>query len=193
MAFDPVSLAVIGTVVGLAGTAATVTSTLASNNYQRQVARRNAAVAEQNAQRSVQASQSAQEQQDQETRALLGQQLAVQSASGLKLGGRSQMLTRKSARMLGRMDALAIREAGDVEAWNFRMMANEEYSKMKFLQQSSNFAILGGFLDAASVGISGGAKISDAFGARKPSATKAGSALASFVPGGYNFSTRQVR
>lgn len=170
MAFAAPLLPLISTVVGVAGVATSVMSQLSANAYQKQVAQKSAAVAEVNASRATQAAQAAQMQQDQETRALLGEQLAAQSASGLKLGGRSQMLTRKSARILGRMDAVAIREAGDVEAWNYRQIAAENYDKVKFLQQSSNFALFGGFLDAATVGIAGvkAGAFGDVMGARKP-------------------------
>lgn len=171
MAFAAPLLPILAIGVGVAGVAVSTASAIAQNNYQKQVAQRNAAIAEINAQRATTQAQSEQLKQDQETRALLGEQIAAQSASGLKLGGRSQMLTRKSARQLGRMDAVAIREAGDVEAWNFRQIAAENYDQIKFLQQSSNFALLSGFLDAASIGISGLSK-TNMFGATKTVAKK---------------------
>jgi hypothetical protein len=86
---------------------------------------------------------------------LLGEQIATQSASGLRLGGKSQMLTRKSARQLGRLDALNVIHAGEIEAHNFRQQALDASEQVKFLGQSNQNAVLSGFLDAASVGITG--------------------------------------
>lgn len=155
MAFAAPALAVIGTVAAIGGAVVSTAATIQANNYQAQVAKRNAELMNANAERAVQRSQQEQLQKDQETRALLGEQIAAQSASGLKLGGRSQILTRKSARMLGRLDALNIRTAGDTEAFNYRMMAQDEYDKIKFLGQSNNFALASGFLNAISAGATG--------------------------------------
>jgi hypothetical protein len=65
------------------------------------------------------------------------------------------MLTRKTARQLGRIDALNVRQAGDIEAFNYRMASQDNYDQMKFLDSSNQNALLSGFLDAASVGLTG--------------------------------------
>lgn len=148
-------LTIGGTIAGIAGAVVSTSATISANNYQKEVARRNAELMNKNAERAGDAAQQAQIQQDQATAALLGEQIAAQSASGLKLGGRSQMLTRKSARELGRLDALTIRNEGDVNVFNYRMMAQDETDKIKFLSQANNYALLGGFLDAASIGLKG--------------------------------------
>lgn len=148
-------LTIGATVAGIAGAVVSTSATIAANNYQAEVAKRNADLMNKNAERAGAAAQQAQIQQDQATAALLGEQIAAQSASGLKLGGRSQMLTRKSARELGRLDAMTIRNEGDVNVFNYRMMAQDETEKIKFLNQASGYALLGGFLDAASVGLTG--------------------------------------
>lgn len=141
--------------LGIAGAVANTSATIAANNYQATVAKRNAAIMTENANRSIQVAQQAQIKQDQETRALLGEQIAVQSASGLKIGGKSQMLTRKSARTLGRMDALNVRYEGELEAYNYKMAAQDSIDNAGFLKQSNNFALLSGFLNAASIGVTG--------------------------------------
>lgn len=155
MAFAAAALPVIAIGLGVAGAVVNTTATIAANNYQSEVLARNAALMEQNAQRSVQAASAASLQQDQMTRALLGEQIATQSASGLKIGGKSQMLTRKSARELGRLDAENIRYAGDVEAFNYRQLAQDAESEIQFRKQSNTFALLGGFLDAGGAVIGG--------------------------------------
>lgn len=165
-------LTIGGTIAGIAGTVISTSAAMQANSYQQQVAARQAAVMEENAQRATYASQVQQQNQDAQTRALIGEQIAAQSASGLSLGGKSQMLTRKTARALGRLDALNVRQAGDVEAYNFRMIAQDKLSEVKYLGQQQGSILLSGFLDAASVGISGLSKLptsvtTSIFGSRK--------------------------
>lgn len=131
--------------------------------YQAQIARNNAAVSDQNASRAVAVSQIEQIEQDRESRALVGEQLAAQGASGLSLGGRSAMLTRRSAKMLGRKDALNIRYAGDVDRYNYQVEASNQRAggELKTMEASSyrtsaeasrragGIAMLSGFLNAA--------------------------------------------
>jgi hypothetical protein len=139
----------------LAGVAASTSATISANNYQAQVAQRNADLMNENARRAIDVAQQEQIQQDQKTRGLLGEQVAAQSASGLKLGGRSYMLTRKSARQLGRLDALNIRQDGDITAFNYRMAAQDNLDQITQLKSANKTALLSGFLDAASVGLTG--------------------------------------
>lgn len=91
--------------------------------YQRQVAEQNAAISIRNAERSIRVSQIEQQDQDAVTRAMIGEQISLQGASGLALGGRSQLLTRKSAAALGRKDALNVRYAGEVQKYNYLVEA----------------------------------------------------------------------
>lgn len=176
MAVDPISLTLLAasTAIGIFGAVQNTSATIAANNYQAQVAERNRQANELNAQRALERSSAEQVQQDEQTRALLGAQIAAQSASGLRLGGRSQMLTRKSARELGRLDAINVKRAGEVDAYNFRVAAEDASKQIDFLHQSNKHAMLSGFLDAASVGISGlrslpGNQLTSIVGARKAS------------------------
>lgn len=173
--------------VGIAGVVASTSATIQANNYQAQIAERNRQLMEINAQRAVERASLAQQQQDEQTKALLGQQIAAQSASGLSLYGGSAMLTRKSARELGRMDAIRVKEAGDIEAFNYRMAAADALDQIKFYQSANSSALLSGFLDAASVGITGlrnmpPTSLSSLLGGRKVSAT--GSATGGLGVGG---------
>lgn len=162
MAFAAAALPIIGVVATVAGIGLQLaavqqntSATVAANNYQSQVLERNRALMELNAQRAVESASVQQLQQDQMTRALLGEQIAQQSASGLKLGGRSQMLTRKAARELGRLDAENIRYQGDIEALNFRQMAEDATQEIEFRQKNNGYAMTSGFLDSASVLVGG--------------------------------------
>lgn len=151
----PLALAAVGTAVSVVSAIHSANATAQAQAYQAQVAARQRDINLQNAQRALERSRQEQIQQDQQTRALLGEQIAAQSASGLKLGGRSQMLTRKSARELGRMDALNVVQAGEIEAYNFRIAAEDASSESQFLTQSANNTRLAGWLDAGSALVSG--------------------------------------
>lgn len=165
-------LTIAGTAAAVGGAIISTSAQLQANKYQQEVAARNAALMEENAQRAGFAAQVAQQDQDRAARALIGEQIAAQSASGLKLGGKSQMLTRKSARELARLDALNIRQAGDIEVYNYQQMAQDKYEELKYLKNQSGSILLSGFLDVASAGITGLSKLPESqlnglFGARK--------------------------
>lgn len=83
----------------------------------------NARTAQENALRAQQAGQTAAQEQDQQSRALIAEQLGIQSASGLSLNSGSFLRTRKTARTLGRQDAMRAQAAGDAEARNYRIDA----------------------------------------------------------------------
>lgn len=155
IAILPVVATVAGTALSVIGAISTANANQQAYNYQAMVADRNKQVALQNSERATQNAQIAAQQQDQTTRALLGEQIATQSASGLRIGGRSQMLTRKSARELGRLDALNIRQAGDIESYNFKVQADDSASEATFNRSAGNNAMLSGWLDAGSALIGG--------------------------------------
>ena len=87
----------------------------------KQTADINAEIADDNAKRSIHRSEVEQQESDMMTLGKLGEQEAAQSASGLAVTSRSNVLTRVAARKLGRLDALNIRQAGELEAHNFRV------------------------------------------------------------------------
>lgn len=153
MAFAPAAFAALPTILGVVSTglafAGVVASTSAATqqaNFQAQVAERNAKVQEDNAVRAQYNAQVQQQESDRVARGLIGEQIAAQSASGLKIGGRSQMLTRKSAKQLARLDSLNIRQAGDVEAYNYRVGAEDAAMAAGFARQSASNALTEGFL-----------------------------------------------
>jgi len=132
MSFLPAVAGILSAVLGAAGAvvqaqqqaaaleqqAANEQAAADMSRYQQKVIDMNKKLMEDNAARSVSVAQITQQEQDQEAKALIGEQIAQQGASGLSLGGRSQILTRKSAATLGRKDALNIRYAGEVDKYN---------------------------------------------------------------------------
>lgn len=166
MAFVPALLGSLGSAIGgAAGSVGTLLgagssilggiSGMQASRYQAAVADANAKVAEANAQRATQQSQAAAQQQDDATAALLGEQMAAQSASGLSLGGRSQIMTRKRAKQLGRQDTLNIREQGDYEVQGFRQESANQTASAGMARASGMSSLIGGFLGGASSLIGG--------------------------------------
>jgi hypothetical protein len=137
-------LSVVGTVVSGVGTYMAAQSNAAIQEYQAKVADRNVKQARVNA-------SAAQQEQDQKNRALLGQQLAQQSASGVDVGVGSPKLTRVNARQLARMDALRVHQQGEMTATNFETQAAGARMQADAYQQGGMFGLLSSFLDAGTV------------------------------------------
>lgn len=153
--FLPAIATVAGTAFAVIGAINNANANAEAQRYQAMVAERNQQIQLANAERAGQRAQMEAQQQDQTTRALVGQLVAEQSASGLRIGGRSQMLTRKTARELGRLDTLNIRQAGDIEVHNYRVAAEDAGNEATFSRQSANNSILSGWIDAGSALFSG--------------------------------------
>lgn len=155
MTFAASALPLIATGLSVVGTVVSTVANVQAAQYQAEVAARNQRVQEQNARRSIELAQEEQLRSDQIARGLIGQQIAAQAASGLSLNGQSQMLTRKSARRLARIDARNIREAGELEAYNFRVAAADSAAQAGFARQRAGFSLAEGFLTAAGTAIGG--------------------------------------
>lgn len=131
--------------------------------YAKNTADMNAEIAEDNAKRAVFRSQVEQQESDLATAGMLGEQEAAQSASGISLTSGSLVKTRAAARKLGRLDALNIRQAGRVEAYNYQA----EAAGLRAKGQGALFAgvgdALGSFMSA------GGSLIGGANSVKNPS------------------------
>lgn len=157
MAFLAAAAPLIGTIGTLIGGGLSAYGMIQSGNaqaqaasYQAQVADHNAKIADDNARRAIERSQIAQQNQDQLTRAQLGTQEALQGASGLSMGGGSQILTRKSAAQLGRLDALNVRQEGEIERYNFQTQAENQRSEAGLSRMRGENAKTAGYLGAFS-------------------------------------------
>lgn len=165
-------LAAAGPILALAGSVASAGGALIggmaaknAGDYQAQVERQNAQIARDNAARAIERSQLEQQDQDRLTQAQLGTQEALQGASGLSLEGGSQMLTRKGAAMLGRLDALNVRQAGEVESYNYKTQAVNSEAKARMAKAQGRSALVGSFFSAGGSLLSGASKFgtSDSF------------------------------
>lgn len=124
-------------------------------NYQAQVAKNNAVIAEQNAQKASDSSQKDQLASDQQTAALVGEQEAIQGASGLSIGGASQLRTRRTAQRLGRTDAINIREQGNTEIQQFLQQGENFRAEARSQKSAATGALIGGALNLGSSLIGG--------------------------------------
>lgn len=143
--------------VGTLGTAISVGSSIfggiAQNNaskYQAAIAENNATIARDNAYKASQTAQEQQIQSDNEISALIGQQEAQQSASGLSTTGRSQVLTRRAAARIGRSDAQNIINAGRAESGNFLQQEADFRGEARQARSTGRNALIGGLLSAGS-------------------------------------------
>lgn len=130
-------------------------------SYQAAIAEMNQDIANDNAVRALQRSQVEQQDQDAITLAMLGEQEAAQGASGLAFGSRSFRLTRKSAQELGRKDALNIRQAGELEAYDYKTQAANFGAAASANKASATNSLLGSFLGGTASLISGATKVRD--------------------------------
>lgn len=161
MAFLAAAAPVIAIVGSLASAGGALLGGMAAKNagdYQAQVARMNAQIAEDNAQRALERSQIEQQDQDTLTRAQIGTQEALQGASGLSITGGSQILTRKSAAMLGRRDALNVRQGGELEAYGYKTQAANSEAQARQAKAAGQSALLGSYFSAGGSLLSSAAK-----------------------------------
>ena len=140
----------ISTILTALGSVVSGVSALAAGAAQANMAKFNAQVAEDNAVRAQDRAQIEAQQQDDLTRGMIGSQEAAQSASGLSLSSKSSVLTRKSALKLGRLDTLNVRQAGDIEAYNYKVDAAGQRMSASAAMASGVGNALGSFLGAGS-------------------------------------------
>ena len=119
-------------------------------SYQAKVAKMNASIAADNAVRALERGSVEGEDNDFQTRALLGEQEVAQAASGVSLSGKSQILTRESARRLGRRDTLNILQDASVEAYNYRTQEANFKAEAQAAKISGISGLVGSVFSAAS-------------------------------------------
>jgi len=113
-------LAPLAIPLAIAGTAIQGLSSFQQSNYQSAVAKNNAKIADQNAERAGYASQVEQMRSDREYRAQQGTLLATQAASGFDVLGRSQVMSRANLARVRGEQAVDIREQGLFDVRNLQ-------------------------------------------------------------------------
>jgi len=132
---------------GVLSTGYAAYSQKAAYDAQAKIDKQNQAIAEENARRAV--DRAAQEAQDQdfENLGFLGTQAAGQAASGIS--GRSQVLAKKSANKLARLDALRIVDAGNIEAYNHKIQAWNFGNSAAMAKSAGKNSLVAGFIGGA--------------------------------------------
>lgn len=166
MAIAPALAMTIGTIATVAQVGMGVVGSIVSSSREmeaaqqaQEIAEKNKKIAEENAQRALMLSQEEQIDQDMETMAMLGEQEAIQSASGLSMDSGSFIQTRAAARQLGRIDALNVREAGVIRAAAYRNEGDAYAAEAAAASRAKGNAQLSGFLGAANSIIGGAGRL----------------------------------
>lgn len=135
--------------LGLVGGIASGAMGMMQANYQAQVAEMNADIAKDNAQRAGERAQIEQQTQDIQASNTLGEQVAEQAASGLTVSSGSLVKSRRSARRLARLDALNVRQAGEIERYNYLTQRANFKAEAQGARIGGVGSLLGGFFSGA--------------------------------------------
>lgn len=138
----------LGNVLSAGSALASGIAGYAASSYQAKVAEQNAAIARDNAMKANEQAQQSAQQNDNEMAAFIGQQEAVQSASGLSTGGRSQTLTRKASARIAKIDRTNIVEQGRSNSANFLQQQADFQGQAKQAKASGIFSLAQGVLGA---------------------------------------------
>ncbi len=103
----------------------------------------NAEVATQNAERSLTKGAIDAQTNDNETAGLIGEQVVAQSASGITLSGKSQILTRAAARRVGAQDTANIINNSQVDAYGHKVEAANFKAEAKSAKISGVLGLVG--------------------------------------------------
>ena len=145
----------LGTALQAGGILLSGIGTFSAASAQSEIAKNNAAIANQNAAAAVERSQIQQQDQDALTAAFMGEQLATMGASGISVDSDSFSKVRSTARRLGRQDALRVRSAGDFEAHAFQTQAAGFINQGRSARTEGTGSLLASALGAGSTLVGG--------------------------------------
>lgn len=114
----------IGSIVGVIGTFVQAQQQAALAEAQAEIARRNAEIMERNRQMVAEYGREQALFQDRKNKALIGQQIASMSASGVKIGSPSFLRARESLSKVAGEEAFSIVKSADKQAWNYGAQAS---------------------------------------------------------------------
>jgi len=128
-------------------------SAMASANYNAKVAENNALMMQQQADQARFRGNIDAQTQDMKTKAILGQQLAQQGASGFDINSKSAIDLRASTAQLGRLDSLTKKNNAEREAYGFEVKKTD-YLATAAGQQAAGFNNMFGSLIGTASGVS---------------------------------------
>lgn len=136
-------------VLGAAGSVYGGMSAMSQANYQAEVAKNNAKIAEQNASRALVRGGIEAQLKDAEFAQLIGQQGSEQAASGVTVSGRSALRARNATRLIAAGDRQSIRENANLETYNYKVDATNMLAEAKNRKMEGKAAMIGGLFGAA--------------------------------------------
>jgi hypothetical protein len=154
-------LSVASTGLQVAGGIAQGKAAKAEANYKAQVAANNAVIAKQNAQYELQRGGAEFDQQNLETRRVLGAQRAAQAASGVDLNFGTPVSLRETAAGLGALDAATIQNNAERRANDYLAQAGNFTAESGLQRMSGKNAQSAGYLKAFGSLIGGASDVSD--------------------------------
>ena len=134
----------------LLGTGISTIAGVQQAKFQAQIAERSAEISEMNAERAAFRSQVEAQDQDRLAAAVIGEEISKQAGSGLSLASGSFTKKRASLRQLARLDTLRIRQAGDIEAFNFLQEAVTSKIEAKAFKRKAKFTAIAGVMQEVS-------------------------------------------
>ena len=163
MGVDPVSLAIVGAVVGGIGDVVSTRGEMSQAAYKGAVAERNAAIAEENRVATIEASQREQMDWSESARQQMGSLLAGFSASGLAAGGSNAQIRAGQEALILR-DAERIRAEGVGEADRFAQQRADFLSEANVAKAERRNALTSGILRVVSSLVGGATAVNRAKG-----------------------------
>lgn len=145
----PMMVQMAPAVLGAAGSLYGGMSAMSQANYQAEVAKNNAKIAELNAARATVRGGIEAQLKDNEFAALIGEQTSQQAASGVAVSGRSALRARNASRIMAAGDRQSITENAALENYNYRVEATNLKAESKSLKAQGKSAMIGGILGAA--------------------------------------------
>lgn len=127
----------------------------AANDFQAQIAARNAQIAKMNSGYAVQAGEQAMLNEQLKTRAQIGQTKAVQAASGIDVNTGSAKAVQESERLLGRLDAMTIRSNAARQAYGYDIEAGTQRARSQMYRRAGTLSRVGGLVDAGATLLEG--------------------------------------
>lgn len=149
------ALAVAGGVVSAAGQLSAGQAASERANYQAQVYRNNAAIAQQNQNWAMAAGSAKETAQNMRTRNTFGSIVAKQAASGVEVGTGSNKQVTDAASALGALDAMTIRSNTAREAYGYDVKKQSDLASAELKVREGDDAVTASYFNAASSLISG--------------------------------------
>jgi hypothetical protein len=156
--------AVVGGGVSAYGAVESGQASSEAANYQAQVSANNAIIATQNAQQATAAGEAQVTQQQLKTAATVGAIKTNQAASGLDVNSGSNLDIQSSAKELGELDALTIRNGAARQAYGYEVQSVSDVNQGQLQQSEAGQDLTAGTIKAGSSILGGASSASSDYG-----------------------------